>query len=338
MKIKSLFASRCQTAAQGLLLGLAVLVAGSASAQNFVKNPDFEEEFGPDNWSVEYAAVLRGGIYGGNVIAANAPTNSGPLDFLVKGRTCLSHRNLGVTVTPPAGTWDGGTAGDAYWNKHGAHFMPNHTWVCHAYFKQVVTGLQSGSNYDCSAWMTQFGNIGKANVYLEALGATTNRTQDVVEDARNNPAAWKKYTVTCPATNGQIEIRLHFNKNYTVTSSAWSYREINAFYDHVAVVPAGQTNYMPPFAVVSVARTNQDLTLIWETVENNRYRIQYATNVSDPMTWYFVNRGPGLDTNYFATGPNFTFKTNVAAMFAFEPNFDPNGPLFFRIHSTSFVP
>src|SRR5690348_6108280 len=125
MKTDLLFPSRCTTAVFGWLVGLAVLAGGAASAQNFVKNPDFEEPLGPDNWTVEYAAVTSGAVAG-----ANRPTNSCANDFLIKGRTCMSHKDLGK---PSSGTWDGAPT---YWNKFGAHFMPSHNWVCHAYFRQ----------------------------------------------------------------------------------------------------------------------------------------------------------------------------------------------------------
>jgi hypothetical protein len=329
MKIKTFLRSRPQAAAP-LLLGLALLVPPPAAAQNFVRNPDFEEPLGPDNWTVEYAAVT-----GGNVIAANRPTNCGPNDFLIKGRTCIAHRNLGV---PSSGTWDGAPT---YWNKFGAHLMPNHTWVCHAYFKQVVTNLTPGASYTISAWMTQFGKTTKADVYLEALGGLgARRTVSVVNDAKNNPAGWQPYAVTNTAdANGQIEVRLHMNKNMTDVSSLWSYREINAFFDHVAVMPEGQTESpMPEYQIVAFARSNQDLTLTWETLMNNRYRLQYSTNLSDPAAWAWVERSPYLDTNFFATGPTFTFQTNLASLFAFNPAVDLEAPLFFRIHSTSFKP
>jgi hypothetical protein len=330
MKSKLLFSSRLQIATQVWVLGVACFVSGLASAQNFVRNPDFEEELGPDNWTVVYAPVdhMTGGI-----IAANCPTNCGPNDFLVKGRNCLAHRNLGV---PSSGTWDGGWSWNnyTYWNKFGARFQPNHNWGMHAYFKQVVTNLTPGASYSISAWMTMFGRTDKTDVYLQAIGGLgSRRTVNVMTSAINNPAAWQSYALSNTAdTNGQIEVRLHMNKAYTTTD--WVYLEVNAFFDHVAVVAVGQPTYMPPYNILAFTRTNQDISLTWQTVMNNRYRLQSSTDLS---TWSWVQRAPTLDTNFLATGTAITFKTNLTSLFTYDPNFDPTAPLFFRIYSTPFT-
>jgi len=324
MKNKLQFLSRCRLAALGWLAGLALL-CGTASAQNFVKNPSFEDPLGPDNWTVEYTGVTVG-----PAAAANRPTNSCANDFLIHGRTCHAHKDLGK---PSSGVWDGDPT---YWNKFGAHLKPNHNWLCHAYFKQVVTNLTPNASYSISAWITQWGRTDVSLVYLEALGGLgSKKTPYVTADARNNPAGWQRYAVTNTAdANGQIEVQLHLCKN---TSTAnWVYLESNAFFDDVAVVPAGQTEYMPPYKIVAFARTNQDITLTWETVMNNQYRLQCSTNVSDPSSWVFVQRSPYLDTNWAATATSFTFKTNLLSLFSYDPGFDPSAPLFFRIHSTSY--
>jgi hypothetical protein len=113
---------------------------------------------------------------------------------------------------------------------------------------------------------------------------------------------------------------------------------MNAYYDHVSVMPEGQTEYLPPYKVLGFERANQDVTLTWQTVMNNRYRLQASTNPADPLSWSWVQRSPNLDTNFFATGTSFTFKTNLLSLFSYDPAFDPSAPLFFRIHSTSFQP
>ena len=113
----------------------------------------------------------------------------------------------------------------------------------------------------------------------------------------------------------------------------------NAFYDHVSVVPAGQTSYQPNFNITSVTRTNQDITLTWQSVMNNSYRLQFSTNLSeDPNSWTWIQWSPAVDTNLYATGAVFTFKTNLTAMFAYDPTIDTAGPLFFRIRGQSFKP
>lgn len=331
MKSQLLISPRFQIILRGWLLGAALLAWGPARGQNFVRNPDFEAELGPDNWTVVYAPVdpMPGGIK-----PANCPTNCGPNDFLVKGRNCLPHRNLGV---PSSGTWDGGWSWNGwtnYWNKTGARFQPNHNWGMHAYFKQVVTNLTPGASYSISAWITQFGRTDKADVYMQAIGGLGSlRTVNVTANAKNNPAAWQSYALTNTAdSNGRIEVQLHMNK--AMSSSDWVYLEVNAFFDHVAVVPVGQPTLTPPFSVLAFTRTNQDISLTWETVMNNAYRLQCSTDLS---SWLWVQRSPTLDTNFFAAGPTFTFKTNLSRLFAYDPSFDPTAPLFFRILSTAFT-
>ncbi len=333
MKKELLLFSKCQTVARAWLLGIGLLAVVSATAQNFVKNPDFEEPLGPDNWTVVYTNTFGGG--------ANQPTNCGPFDFLVAGRTTIAHKDMNP------GTWDGedGT-GTNYWSKFGGHFAPNHNWLMHAYFKQVVKGLQPGGYYKISAWMGFFGGndafLGKCNIYLEALGLLGSKTTPYpaanVLNVQNNAAGWQCYAVTNRATSaGEIEVRLHFNK--FGTEAYWEWRNFNAFYDHVAVVPAGQSEYAPLYRIVSCVRSNQDLTLTWESVMNNSYRIQYARDLSAPVaSWPFVEWSPKVDTNLYATGSIYTFKTNLTCMFSFDPAFDPTAPLFFRITSRGYQP
>jgi hypothetical protein len=190
--------------------------------------------------------------------------------------------------------------------------------------------------------------VDKVQLYMEVLGGVagniSRKTPYVTTICKDNPAGWNRYAVTNQSnSSGQIEIRLHYNKNDSTTTEKW--RNMDGFFDHVSVMPVGQTEYLPPYKILSFARTNQDITLQWQTVMNNRYRIQASTNVSDPNSWVMIERELNVDTNFIATGTTFTFKTNVTALFYYNPPsvrvpqyFDPNAPLFFRIHSTSFQP
>ena len=416
MKNKLLSFSYYRTAARALLLGIGLLAAASVTAQNLLKNPDFEQPLGTNNWTVEYAPVFGGG--------GNQPTNCGPFDFLFAGRSTHAHKDM------VPGTWDGeDRTGTNYWSKFGAHFAPNHTWMMHGYFKQIVKGLTPGASYSISAWMAFFsgndGYLAKCNIYLEALGGpgrtlskTTPYPAANVLNCNNNPAGWQRYAVTNTASNaGEIEVRLHFNK--FGTTSTWEYRNFNAFYDHVAVMPVVQptpppddlaitvtnqtvtftwrtvmyntydievtsdfvswskfatnlratgptltytadlvgaagvrvfrivphnyvapspSEFLPPYQIVSLTRTNQDIALTWESVVNNSYRLQYTRNLSDPWSWAFVKWSPKLDTNLYATGVTYTFKTNLACLFSFDPAFDPAVPLFFRLSSLGYQP
>ncbi len=218
--------------------------------------------------------------------------------------------------------------------------------MMHGYFKQVVKGLTPGGYYTISAWMGFFGGndtfLSKCNIYLEALGLLGSKTTPYpaanVLDVQNHPENWLRYAVTNRATAaGEIEVRLHFNK--FGTTSTWEYRNFNAFYDHVAVVPLGQSEYQPPYQIVSCTRSNLDLTLTWQSVMNNRYRILYSSDPSLPLaSWSWVKWSPKLDTNLYATGATYTFQTNLGCLLAYDPSFDPAAPLFFRIYQRGYEP
>lgn len=335
MKSQLLKPSRVWIAACPMLLGITLLGDLSAHAQNYVKNPDFEYPLTTNDWTIVYAPVMN--------VAVNSPTNCGPNDFWIAGRSTWSHKD----VNP--GTWDGqdGT-GTNFWNKFGLHMAPGHTWYMHAYAKQVVTGLNPGSSYDVSAWMAFFGGnyLGKLDIYLEAIGAgapqtapyPTNTVLNLKPSEGGDGTMWRKYTVTVmPKPAGEIEIRLHFNKKGTIASLR-EFKNCNAFYDHVSVVPAGQTEYQPPFSITSFTRTNQDITLVWQSVMNNSYRLQSSSNPSDPNSWAWIQWGSAVDTNLYATGAVFSFKTNLVSMFAYDPAFDATAPLFIRVRGQSFKP
>jgi hypothetical protein len=333
MKSNCVSLLRCQIAAQGLLLGFALLTWNSASAQNLVKNPDFEEELGPDNWTIVYTGVTNSG-------ESTWPTECGPDDFRVHGRTTTSHHDLDL-----GGTWDGeDRTGTNYWNKYALNFCAGHDWLMHAYAKQVITNLAPAQPYRVSAWMVlQGGPTGvdpsKFQVYMEVIGGVagnisvkTPYVTSVLINGGFNTNAWNSYVVTNTASaNGQIEIRLHYNKNRATSTEKW--RVQDASYDHVSLMRAGQPEYLPPYKIVSFARTNQDIEMTWETVMNNRYRIQYSTNLSNPMVW--LERRKDLDTNIFAIGTTLSFQTNLLS---YSPSFNTNAPLFFRIYSESFKP
>lgn len=294
--MKSKLSYQCQAATQGLLLALALFGSGLASAQNFVKNPDFEETLGPDNWTVVYV-------------------NCDPGDFLIADRSTMAHKDL------VPGVWDGhpGFTGSNYWSRLGGHFAPNYcNAMPQAYLKQVVTGLTPGDLYTVSAWMVQFTRndrwLALAQVYMEALGGPTGTqskiTQYVTANANNNPAGWQRYVINnvIASTSGQIEIRLHY-KVIATTAQIWEYRNMNAYYDHVAVMPAGQTEYTPPYGIDSFALTNQTATIEWGTVSNHIYGVETS---SDLTNWVYsrlfligtgsdmtVTNNASVDAQYF---------------------------------------
>jgi hypothetical protein len=342
-----MLSSPWRIAAPALLVGLVWLTWGSAAAQNFLKNGDFEQELGPDNWTIVYTAVIF-------PTTASWPKTCGPHDFEVQGRTRLANKDK------DPGTWDGdGGGGPHYWNKYGGHFRAGHDWLMHAYFKQVVTGLQPGSNYVVSCWMTQYeGPTYKAQLFLEAIGGPSGTTSVLyppasylsqygpgdsdlgylTNSAFQNPTNWVYCVVTNKASNlGKLEVRLHYNKRGSTSGEKW--RNMDAFYDHAAVMLDGAQPPPPSFRILSLAESNQDLTFQWETVMNNSYRIQVSSDLSDPNSWgTFLGPYPWQDPDFLATGTNFTFTTNLVANRFGNPNYDLGVPLFFRIFSQSYDP
>jgi hypothetical protein len=56
-----------------------------------------------------------------------------------------------------------------------------------------------------------------------------------------------------------------------------------------------------PYKFTSFTRTNQSVTLKWESATNRFYAVEASTNL---LQW------TALATNLFATGTNYTFATN----------------------------
>jgi len=286
--MKSRLSRCCQVVATKLLPSLALLIAVSVSAQNFVKNPDFEEPLGPDNWTVEY-------------------DNCDPADFLIADRTTMANRDM------VPGTWDGHPT---WWSKFGGTFAPNYcNGQPHAYFRQVITGLTPLSTNVCSAWMIQMTRnerwLSLAQVYMEVLGGAagniSKKTPYVTDNANNNPWAWKRYAVTNTASvQGKLEIRLHY-KIIDTTAQIWEYRNLNAFYDHVYVVPIGSQNEpTPPYGVNSFTVANETATLGWETVSNHIYGLQTTSDLLSGTNWswvklFMVGTGDNMTVDFPAT-------------------------------------
>ncbi len=312
------------------LPGLALacmLVCNTASAQNFVKNPGFEEELGPDNRTIVFAPIVHVGTLAW-------PKTCTATDFFVLGRTRMSHKDLSP------GTWDGDPN---YWNKFGLHFQAGHDWLMHAYASQVVSNLVPGASYTASAWITQYegDQTGKVLVYMETLGGddgtVTNQTPYVTTTILNNAAGWNRYELTNTAsTRGTIEIRLHYEKYLSTAEEKW--RNMIGIFDNVCLRPTGQQEYQPAYDIASLSRSSQEVSLTWDTVMNNSYRLQYSTNLGASSAWSWIPWSPSVDYRLHATGPSLTFRTNLASLFASDPLFNPNAPLFFRVFSQSFNP
>lgn len=71
--------------------------------------------------------------------------------------------------------------------------------------------------------------------------------------------------------------------------------------DHLPVLMTFANPFNTPFQLISVTRTNQSITLKWESATNRVFSVETSTNLVD---W------TPLAENLFATGTNFTFTTN----------------------------
>ena len=309
MKNASLSFFRCPRPTQGLLFTLALLTGGLAGAQNYVRNPNWAQPLGPDNWTVVYT------------------NGSFAAEFWIAGRTTLAHRDR------VWGTWDENTEGtfDAFYPKgpshFGGHFRPYTGGQPEAYFGQVVTNLTPYASYNVNAWMVQFidSYTSAVNVWLEAIGTTDVNAPNVYGYAFGNNG-WTMSTVTTHATaSGQIEVRLHFKKiHYTggmgkTVSYGWGgYLNIDAFYDHISVIPVVTPPLQPKF---SLTLTNQTAQFNWAAYMNNTYDIEMSP---DLVNW------SKFRTNILASWTNVTYTTNLSAI---SP-----GPQFFRVLCYNWVP
>lgn len=179
MKNTFLSKSHYQIAGQGLLLGLLLVIGVPASAQNLLKNGDFQQPLGPANWTVTY-------LHGDDE------------DFEIKDRTGISSRYESAANTDKGG-----------------HLRPSTDKLAHASFTQTVTNLAAGHSYTISGWMrwvgpSEFGNSSNTfRVYFDAIGGQgTVRTPHLDDTTQSG-----LFSLTnTPDANGKIEVRLHLDK------------------------------------------------------------------------------------------------------------------------------
>jgi hypothetical protein len=169
------------------IVGLMLLLGVSASAQNLLKNGDFESPFPVADPTAGWAVVFPGGPDGG------------PGDWAIAGRTLAASRVSGG---------------------HGAHLRPNNWGTTHAYFKQVVTNLTAGATYTLTIerMRAQFANYiggGTQRIYLSAVSGSSSNVVFGNADS-NGPYS---LSITCSATR-QIEVQLHNWKRWMSNENA----------------------------------------------------------------------------------------------------------------------
>jgi len=194
-----------------LFLNVVLFSVPPLSAQNLLRNADFEQPLGPTNWTVVYV-------------------HGGPDDFEIKDRSRGGARRPSTF--------------------YGAYFRPLTSKLAHAYFTQTVTNLTPGHVYNFSGhmkqdwWKVDDPLRDKYKVYIELIGgqgtplpdgrfsvlATNNLT-----DSSGNPEPnieppytyptiiWRPfYAQQIPDTNRCIEVRLHYNKvGFTIYDKLW---------------------------------------------------------------------------------------------------------------------
>jgi hypothetical protein len=215
--------ARNQTGLRLLLISL--LFPGlAATAQNLLKNGDFEQPMGPTNWTVLY---LHGG----------------PDDFEIK--------------QPVRG---GSMYSQASATKFfGAMFRPLTVKLAHACFSQTVSNLTPGHVYHITSHMQEDwwkapddALRDKYLVYTEVIGGQGNplpdgrfsvlATNDLDPDANIDypytypTIIWRPfYADQTPDTNGNIEVRLHYDKlAFTIYDKTWTSA---ASFDDVSLTP-----------------------------------------------------------------------------------------------------
>jgi hypothetical protein len=72
--------------------------------------------------------------------------------------------------------------------------------------------------------------------------------------------------------------------------------------DHLPVFMVFANPFNTPFHLLSIGRTNEIVSLKWESAASRQYRLEISSNLADWTT---------LASNLTATGADFTFTTNV---------------------------
>jgi hypothetical protein len=205
---------RVQQATTGALLGLALLLGGSASGQNLLRNGDFESPLSTNDWVVQFSAP---GI-------PSTEAYGGPGDFAIADRT---------------------TEGSRIEGGYGGHIRSRTDWTTRAYFRQTVSNLTLGATYHLSGYMKISENDTTNFVaFFEAVGGTGTPTADGRFSVRT-PNATTGSTQTqyfldqTPDSRGKIEVRLRFTK-IAMTPGAVSYPKMvrySVYFDDFVLTP-----------------------------------------------------------------------------------------------------
>ena len=218
MKTELPLPDQYKSTVRGLLFCACLLLGSRASAQDLLKNGDFEQPLGATNWTVGYLC-------------------GGPDNFEIKDRTRA------------------GAKGDSHF---GAHFRPITLQAVHAYFTQTVTNLTPRHVYTVAGSMREdywrdprkHAFRDKFLVYLKVIGGRGAPTPDgrasvvatTPADANIDPpytyptSIWREFTAQqIPDAKGNIEVRLHYNKvGFVIYDKTWI---MSGYFDDISLTP-----------------------------------------------------------------------------------------------------
>ncbi len=130
------------------------------------------------------------------------------------------------------------TATGAHSGSLGAQFQvpTTNNWDCQGYYKQVISGLTPGAQFNVSAWidyapLAVYNRVDKYWAYLQAIGGIGPTMAAPLKGAAVTPNTWVHYTLQQTAdVNGNLEVRVGMWK-YATTSA----KQCDAFFDDVVV-------------------------------------------------------------------------------------------------------
>ena len=134
-----------------------------------------------------------------------------------------------------------------------------------------------------------------------------------IQDANNGPTMRYDYILPCAMLSSNIVNSQVFRTDllYPVPPNLYSNDDKIAS-DHLPVFMVFGNPFNLPFRLLTIGRTNQIVTLQWESSSNRQYRVEVSSNLT---AW------TPLATNLVATDVDFTFTTNV-----------PDSVKFFRVY------
>ncbi len=134
-----------------------------------------------------------------------------------------------------------------------------------------------------------------------------------IQDTNNGPTVRYDYILPCAMLSSNIVSSQVFRTDllYPVPPNLYSNDDKIAS-DHLPVFMVFGNPFNPPFRLLAFGRTNQTISLQWESASNRSYNVEVSSNLA---AW------TPLATNLTATNADCTFTTNV-----------PGSVKFFRVY------